>query len=180
MTGVFKRAGWASVAIIYFSLCPRAVTLAVGSPGSARSGHGGPSSNPQPFVGLVLRWPGGTVWVGLVGAGVAVGGAALVIWGLAHDYSRTLRTERMSRAAFQCARAAGIIGEVTRGLLVMLVSAYLLAAAVTDNPAHAKSLGQALRSFDRMPAGPALLLIAAAGLVCFAAFSVFEALYRDL
>ena len=30
---------------------------------------------------------------------------------------------------------------------------------MTDDPAHAKSLGEALRSFDRLPTGPALLLV---------------------
>ena len=104
----------------------------------------------------------------------------MAIWGLAHDYSKVLQTDRMSQPNFVAAQATGIAGEVARGLLVMLVSAYLLAAAVTDDPARAKSLGLALRSFNRRPGGPFLLLMAAAGLACFATYSVFEALYRDI
>jgi hypothetical protein len=179
MTSVVKRVGWAAVTMIYFGLCARAVSLAVGSSGSGGPG-GGASSNPRPFVGVVLRWPGGPAWVGVTGAGIAIGGAAMVVWGLAHDYSKVLQTDRMSRRAFLASLATGIAGEVTRGLLVILVSVYLLSASVTDDPARAKSLGQALRSFDRLPAGPVLLLAAAAGLACFAAYSVFEAVYRDI
>lgn len=159
-------------------LCTRAVTLAVGA--SSGGSGGGATSNPGPFVGDVLRWPGGPVWAGLAGAGIAIGGATMAIWGLAHDYSKVLQTNRMSPPAFVAAQATGIAGEVARGLLVMLVSVYLLSAAVTDDPARAKSLGQALRSFDRAPGEPFLLLIAATGLACFAAYSVFEALYRDI
>ncbi len=148
MRSAIKRVGWAAVAVIYFGLCARAVSLAVGSSSSGGSG-GGASSNPQPLVGAVLRWPGGPAWVGLAGAGIAIGGAAMAIWGLAHDYSKVLQTDRMSQPNFVAAQATGIAGEVARGLLVMLVSAYLLSAAVTDDPARAKSLGLALRSFDR-------------------------------
>ncbi len=179
VTSAVKRIGWAVVAAIYFGLCARAVTLALGTSRPGSSG-GGASSNPQPFVGVVLRWPGGPVWVGLAGAGITIGGAAMAIWGLAHDYSKILRPGRVSQAGFQAYRATATAGEVARGLLVMLVSVYLLRAAATNDPARAKSVGQALRSFDRLPAGPVLLLAAAAGLACFAASSVFEALYRDI
>ena len=172
-----KRVGWAAVAIIYFGLCARAITLALGS---GSGGGGGTSSKPQPVVAVVLRWPAGPVWVGLVGVVIAACGAALVVWGFAHDYSETLDRRRMSEWAFQAARATGIAGDASRGMLIVLVSVYLLAAAVTDNPAHAKGLGQALRSFARLPSGPALLLVAAAGLACFAVYSIFEALYRQV
>jgi hypothetical protein len=178
MKVVATRAGWAAVAVLYFGLCVRAVTLAAGS--SATGTSGGASSNPRPLVGVVLRWPGGPAWLGLAGVALAVGGAALAIWGLAHDYSEVLSRDRMSGLAFAVARATGIAGEVTRGLLIVLVSVFLLTAAVTNDPAQAKSLGQALRAFDRLPPGPGLLLAAAAGLAAFAAYSVFEALYRDL
>jgi hypothetical protein len=63
----------------------------------------------------------------------------MAIWGLAHDYSKVVQTDRMSPPAFVAAQATGIAGEVARGLLVMLVSVYLLSAAVTDDPARAKA-----------------------------------------
>jgi hypothetical protein len=69
-------------------------------------------------------------------------------------------------------------GDAARGLLVLLLSIYLLEAAVTNNPSRAKGAGQALGALDRLPAGPALLLLVAAGLGCFALYSLFEARYR--
>lgn len=77
----------------------------------------------------------------------------------------------------RAATVAATAGDLARGLLVVLVSAYLLAAAATDDPSRSKSLGAALRSFERLPAGPAILALAAAGLASFAAYSALEAVY---
>ncbi len=172
-----KRVGWAFVGVVYFSLCGQAIALAVSSNSGGSSGNG-PSSHPQPLVGTVLRWPAGAVWVGLGGAAIAISGAALAIWGITHDYSDVLETDRMSRGKFLAAQVSGAVGEATRGLLIILVAVYLFAAAVDNNPSRAKSLSQALLSFARLPAGPALLFLAAVGLASFAIYSVFEALYR--
>ncbi|HUC14926.1 MAG TPA: DUF1206 domain-containing protein [Acidimicrobiales bacterium] len=170
----FERVAWAAAALVYVGLCAQAVALAVGSGG----GGGGTTSRPQPFVAYVLRWPAGPLWVGLVGAGLAIGGLGLAVWGFVHDYGHALDTNRVRGVAFQVARATGMAGDAARGLLVLLVSVYLLEAAATNDPSRAKGAGQALSSFDRLQAGPALLLIAAFGLACFAVYSVFEALYR--
>jgi Domain of Unknown Function (DUF1206) len=174
-----ERAGWICTAIVYLVLCGQAVSQVVSS-GGAGSGGGGPSSHPQPFVATVLKWPAGPVWVGLAGAVLAVGGAALAVWGGMHDYAQVLEEHRMRRWAFHAAQVSGFIGEATRGLLVVLISLYLLAAAVADNPSRAKSPNGALLSFERLPAGRPVLVVAAAGLLCFAVYSVLEALYRRL
>lgn len=176
-TSVLQRAGWAAVGGLYLILCWRATELAVGPSSGA---GGGVSAHPQPLVAAVLRWPGGPGWVGLGGAALAAGGIALLVWGCAHDYSKTLDTNRLGGVRYQLARAAGIAGEAARGALVALVAVYLLEAAVKDQPSQARSLGGALYSFDRLTAGAALLLLAAVGLACFAIYSVFEAKYRQL
>jgi hypothetical protein len=169
-----ERVAWAGAALLYVGLCAQAIALALGSGG----GGGGATSRPQPFVAQVLRWPAGPVWVGLVGAGLGIGGLGLLVWGFVHDYSHALDTARARGFTFQVARATGMAGDAARGLLVLLVSVYLLESAATDDPSRAKGAGQALSSFDRLTVGPALLLVAAFGLACFAMYSVFEALYR--
>ncbi len=174
--GAFKRAGWVASAVVYFFLCGQAAFLALSSTGAGSGG--GPSSHPQPLVATVLKWPGGPVWVGLAGGGIAIAGAALVVWGCLHDYSEVLETDRMGRSGFRAAQVSGVLGEAARGLLIVLVAVYLLSAAVADNPSRAKSLNGALLSFDQLSVGPMLLLMAVVGLASFAVYSVFEALYR--
>jgi hypothetical protein len=173
-----ERIGWAATGVLYLLLCGQAVALVITSAHPGSSGSGGASSHPQPWVAMVLRWPAGPVWVGLAGLVVAVSGLVLLVWGAVHDYSEILDTERMSPAKLRVAQATGIAGEAARGLLIILVSAYLLAAAVTDRPQEAKSLDQALHAFAKLPAGPPLLLVVAVGLACFALYSLFEAFYR--
>ncbi len=175
--GLLQRAGWAVIGGLYIVLCWRAAGLAVNP---ASSSGGGASQHPQPLVATVLRWPGGPGWVGLAGAALALGGLGLAVWGWVHDYSKALDARRLRGVAYQVARATGVAGEAARGALVVLVAVYLLDAAVRDEPSQAKSLGGALFSFYRAPAGTALLLLAAAGLVCFAVYSGFEARYRKL
>ena len=174
---LLQRAGWAAIGGLYLVLCWRAAELAINP---ALGSGGGASQHPEPLVATMLRWPGGPGWVGLAGAALAVGGIGLVAWGCSHDYSKTLDSRRLHGVAYQVARATGMAGEAARGALVVLVAVYLLDAAVRDQPSRAKSLGGALYIFNRLPAGTALLLLAAAGLACFAVYSAFEARYRKL
>jgi Domain of Unknown Function (DUF1206) len=177
-TTALKRAGYLCGAGVYFFLCAQAVTLVFAS--SSAGSSGGASSHPQPFVATVLKWPAGPVWVGLVGAAIAFGAAALIIWSIFHDYSEVLETDRMPGGVFGAAVVTGVMGEAARGFLIGLVSVYLVSAAIDDNPSRAKSLDQALFSFSRLPVGPSVLLMAAAGLACFSAYSVIEALFRRI
>ena len=174
-----ERVGRALTAAVYYGLCAQAVGLMVGS-GSPGGGGGGVSSHPQPLVAQALRWPAGPAWVALVGIGVGAGGMALAVWGCAHDPSSTFGRGRLSQRWLRAVRVAGAAGDATRGLLTVLLSVYLVRAAVSDNPAKAKSLDQALHAFARLPAGPGLLALAAAGLACFAGYSVAEALRREV
>jgi len=171
-----KRAGLGAVAVVYAFLSYQAVRLAV-SPSSSGGGNG-VSAHPQPFVASVLRWPGGPLWAGALGAALAMGGLSLAVWGCLHDYRNELDRSRIGPGTERAVGLTGAVGEVTRGLLVALVSAFLLAAGVTDNPRRAKSLDQALRSFGHRAGGPEVLALAALGLACFAVFSGLEALYR--
>lgn len=173
-----ERTGWATAGAVYGALCVRAVLLAASS--DSGGGGGGASAHPQPWVAVALRWPAGPLWVGAAGVVAGGSGVALAVWGVAHDYGRVIDERRSGHRKLQVARALGIVGEVVRGLLIVLVSAYLVSAAVRDNPSQAKSLGQALSSFHRTGAGPELLAVAALGLASFGAYSCFEALYRDI
>jgi hypothetical protein len=120
------------------------------------------------------------VYVGLCAAGFVGGGLALLLWGWAHDYARTLETSRMTRRMFDAARVTGIVGDTVRGLLIGLIGVYLLTSAVTDNPRKVKGLDQALQALAHKPFGVWLLSLAAAGLFSFGLFSAFEARYRRI
>ncbi|MHB1585044.1 MAG: DUF1206 domain-containing protein [Acidimicrobiales bacterium] len=168
-----RRAGWLAIAAVYLGLLVEAAELVAGSGAS-----GGPSSHPAPYVAAVLRWPGGPGWVGLGGVAVVAAGVALAAWGVTHDYRRELTAGSLGRRTLLLVRGAGAIGNVTRGSLATLLGAFLVAGAVTDDPAKAKSLDAALLALSHQPYGPALLGLIGAGLLAYAAFSVAEASAR--
>jgi mannose/fructose/N-acetylgalactosamine-specific phosphotransferase system component IIC len=105
-------------------------------------------------------------------------GVALAVWACLHDFDQAFETWRMSRAAYFGARASQIFGDITRGVLIVLIGIYILVGAVTDDPNHAKSLGEVLKTIARQAYGGWLLGIGALGLLAFGVSSIFEALYR--
>jgi hypothetical protein len=169
-----KRIGWFAISAVYFALFGQAISLILGSGGSG----GGPTSQPSPFVGRALRWPGGPELVGLAAVAVIGSGIALAVWACLHDFDQAFETSRMSRGAYFGARASQIFGDITRGVLIVLIGIYILVGAVTDDPNHAKSLGEVLKTIARQAYGGWLLGIGALGLLAFGVSSIFEALYR--
>lgn len=176
MESAAKRIGWLAIAVVYLILFAQAVSLIAGSGGTS----GGLTAQPTPFVGRTLRWPGGPELVGLAAVALICSGIGLAVWAFAHNFDEDYDTRRMSRGAYFGARASQILGDVTRGALVVLIGVYLLVGAVTDDPIHVKSLGQALQTLARRPDGTWLIGAAAVGLFAFAVSSIFESLYRKL
>ena len=170
-----RRLGSLGIAIVYVGLLVRAVQLA-----SGHATSGGASANPTPTVVRVMRWPGGTEIVGVFGIALLASGAGLAVWGVAHRYSESLALERVSRPWQQVIRTLGAVGNVTRGFLVALVGGFFLDTAITDDPAHAKGVDQALQALVHHPFGALLIGLVALGLLCFGVYSFAEARLRRL
>lgn len=171
----WTRVGWLASGLVYVSFCVEAVQLAAG----AASG-GGSDFNPRPFAAAVLRWPAGAELVGACGFVVAGAGIALGVWGVVHDYGQVLERDRLSSRELLVARLAGAVGDVARGLLVVLAASYLVDAAVTAKPGHAKSLDAAIQSLVGYPAGRELLGALAVGMLVYACYSLIEVRYRQI
>lgn len=179
----WKRFGWLVIAAVYASLLAQAVSILVSARstgnGSGQSGSGGgPSSRPTPYAARILRWPGGPELLGLLAVVLLVVGIALAIWALTRDYGRILNERRMPPWSRVVARATGILGNLTRAVLLALVALYLLLGAVQGAPSKVKALDQLLQTTVRQPLGPLWVALIAAGLATYALYSVFETLYR--
>ncbi|MFJ3176499.1 DUF1206 domain-containing protein [Streptomyces roseus] len=72
----------------------------------------------------------------------------------------------------------GIVGGVACGVVAAGAGLSILPAAVRYDPSQAKGLDETLRSFAATPAGPALLIAAAVGLLLFGLYSFCEARWR--
>lgn len=139
------------------------------------SGH--PSEeDPSGPTARVLDVPAGRTLVAVVGAVLFVGGVVQAVRGLRQDFLGKLRVPAGWMRTL--VKGAGAAGNVGRGSVYALVGWFLLQAAVTYDPQKAKSLDEALKSLADRSYGTALLLLAAVGLLSFAAWSFLEARYH--
>ena len=175
LRGAGRRLSSFFVAIIYVGLCVRAIELVGGHPAS-----GGVSSNPEPWIAKVMRWSGGTTAIGVVGAIFVGAGVTLGAWGVLHHYERHLALERLRHPWRTVVKVLGALGDLARGSILALVGIYLLEAAITSNPAQAKSVDQALRSLVHHPYGALAIALIGLGLLSFGVFSFFDARLRRI
>ncbi len=173
--GAVKRIGSLAIAVIYFGLLARAIELATG-----QSTSGGASSNPEPLVVRVLRWPAGKEIVGVGGAALVTAGVGLGLWGIIHRYSKSLALERLSRGWRRTVRTLGSLGDLARGFLLALVGVYLISTAATGNPSQVKGLDQALKALVHRSYGVIVIGSVALGLLFFGLYSFFDARLRRL
>lgn len=166
----WTRGGWFAISALYVGLCVSVIQLMAGS-----SANGGPAQHPSSFATNVLHLFLGPVLLGLLAATLAIGGIILVLWGVGHDYAKSLQTEQMSKPTRNLARWSGIIGNASRGVAVALVAWSLFDAAVSDNPDRAKSLDAALHMLAGSPPGAVLLVAVGAGFLSFGLHSIIEA-----
>jgi hypothetical protein len=135
----------------------------------------GPAQHPSSFATIVLHLFLGRLLLGLIAASLAIRGIALFIWGVGHDYGKSLKTEKMSELTRSVARWSGIIGNASRGAAVALVSWSLFGSAVSDDPDRAKSLDAALHMLAGSLPGAVLLVAIGAGFLSFGLHSIIEA-----
>ena len=76
--------------------------------------------------------------------------------------------------------AVGRVGLIARSVVFGLAGYFLLQAAISYDPRDAVGLDGVLARVHREPFGTVLLALVAAGLLVFAAYSLFEARYRRL
>jgi hypothetical protein len=143
-------------------------------------GSGGSSSAPSKATGGVLGWPGGAVIVAIGGGALIAISAYQAYYAWRGQFAQDAKVGDMSPLERRTFMVLGRIGLIARALVFLLVGYFLLKAAVDFNPRDAVGLDGVLARVHREPFGPWLLGIVAAGLLVFAAYSLFEARYRRL
>ncbi len=146
-------------------------------------GLGAPKSSNKQSVDLtstVMRQPGGRVLVGIVGL-VLIGVGVWLAWrAFERKFLSELRTGEMSPQTRKVVTFLGRWGGIARGIVFGAAGLFLLIAAATANAHKAKGIDATLRAFTKTPAGPWLLVLVAAGLVLFGAYSWAESRWRKV
>jgi hypothetical protein len=130
------------------------------------------------WTSRVMELPGGRTLVGLVGAGVVIGGLVMSVRGLKQDFEEKLKP--VPKELRLPVRVVGTVGLVCRGLVFAAVGGFAVAAALTYDPAKARGLDDAVKTIAGWPLGNLLIGLAALGLLCFGLWSFAEARWRKI
>ena len=156
--------------LAYAALCVTAIGILIGA--------GGGGGDPDKATGGVLGWPAGQVLVGLAGL-VFIGVAAdQGRKGVKREFLEESKTEQMGPRMRPVFTAVGVAGHLARMVVFALIGVFVVKAAITYDADEAIGLDGALAKLGHSAYGPVALGVVAAGLVCFAAYSVLDARYR--
>jgi Domain of Unknown Function (DUF1206) len=144
--------------------------------GSSSSG----SSEPSHAAAGVLGWPGGAVIVAVAGAVLIAISLYQVYDACRGKFAEDSKLREMSPVERRAFMLLGHVGLAARALVFVLVGYFLVKTAIDFNPRDTVGLDGALARVHHEPFGPWLLGLAAAGLLVFAVYSLFEARYRRL
>jgi hypothetical protein len=156
--------------LAYTALCVTAIGILIGA------GSGG--GDPDEATGGVLGWPAGRVLVGLAGLAFIGVAADQGYKGVKRRFLEDSKTEQMGPRMRPVFTAVGVGGHLSRMVVFALIGVFLVRAAIDYDPDAAVGLDGALAKLGHSSYGPVALGVVAAGLVCFAAYSVLDARYR--
>lgn len=165
--GLAIRAGLLVSATIHAALAIFALDLIAGG--------GGGGDGTQDWTADLMAQPFGRWLVGLIGIAVIGGGIAQIVKGWTARFERHFRPDALRHGWVQPVSRFGLIA---RGIVFVMIGAFLVLAAWQADPQEARGLGGALSTLQAQPYGSFLLGIVALGLLAFGVYSLVEAAYR--
>jgi hypothetical protein len=116
--------------------------------------------------------------VAAIGAGLVLGGVALVVTGLTRRFRKNMKLSQMGARTRPVVTFLGVVGTTARGAVFATIGGFFLDAAKTFDASKAKGLDQTLREIVRQPGGRTILVAIGVGLVLFGLYSWCEARWR--
>jgi hypothetical protein len=152
--------------LVYAALCLTALGVAV----HARSSAGGST-----WTRTVRDWPAGPWVIGVVAIVTIAYGANHARRGFAERHAEHLSGHGRSGETGFAYVALGKIGYVGKGIAIAVVGGLMLVGALTHDPSQSGNLDHALRTLLSFPFGRGLVVLIAAGLLCFGVFCLARA-----
>lgn len=156
-----------SLVFIYGSV---AATFAAFAGGTGRDS----GDRTSDFSAAVVASPAGAPALGAVGALILGIGAYFVFKGSARRFRPELKYFEDTRRG-HLLNALGVAGHIGKGVALFLVGLLFIAAAVNHQPEESTGLDGSLQALLDYPFGAPLILVIAAGLICYGIFALARA-----
>lgn len=170
---LFDRVSNLAGGLVYLGFCALAVRVLTGSAGNqTRQQH-------KTAAG-VLGWPGGREIVGAAGVVLIVICLQQIYVAWTGGFAQESKTGEMGREEQHVFMAAGRTGLIARSVVFALSGYFLIRTAIDFHVSRGIGVDGALAEVHHQPFGNVLLVLAGAGLLVFAGFSVLEARRRRL
>ena len=129
------------------------------------------------WTAWLLSHPFGQGLTVMVGLGIAIGGLALAVQAIRRKFGDNVREAHKEKKWIVVFGRAGF---AARGVVLVLVGAFLIKAAWQYDPDQATGIAGALQALQGTSYGSPLLGITAIGLACFGIFELGQAARRRL
>ncbi|MGH3508027.1 MAG: DUF1206 domain-containing protein [Nocardioidaceae bacterium] len=166
----FQRLGSAGKAVLYAVLGFSALKVAIGSSSS---------SNEDSMTRKLLDLPGGQAIVMGIGAVIIVVAVVHLQRGFTASFGKHLDVGALSGASGSVVKRLGQVGYIAKGIALGVLGGLFVWAGATYDADKAGGLDTALRTLLDATAGPFLLVVVAAGIVCFGVYCFAWARYAD-
>jgi hypothetical protein len=172
--GRLRRVSTGGQGLLYLAMGAATTSFLLGSRGT------GSEQQQRSTAGKVIDLPFGRALLAVVGLVVLAMCTWQVVVAVGGHYADSLKHEEMGEQARRATQVTARIGIPARALAVAPVGLFLLVAAARADPEQAKGLDALLLQASRNPVGRVLVVLAAAGFVVFAVYSLLEARYRQV
>lgn len=128
----------------------------------------------------MLAQPFGAWLVGAAGAGLLLFGVSQLVHAWKAKLDDQLELAQLDPGQRTWVVRVSRVGIAARGLVLLLIGAFVVQAAVEFDPSEAEGVGGALRSLEQAPYGSWLLGSVALGLAAYGVYELVRARYRRI
>lgn len=168
------RVGYGVSAIVYATLAWSALSYAT-SPASSSDPNSSEDARVERFTRQVMEHTGGRWLVGIVGVGVAAIGVFFIVRGVTANFRKELESRGVGPLSHETIVRLGRVGWIGRGVMMIVVGAFVTRAALHFRPDEAKGIDGSLREAAGSGVGTAIVLFVALTLIVYGAFCVISA-----
>ncbi len=175
LQGIIKRSVAIGLGLFYLGLAVSAIEIVV-------SASRGPESSQaeETFISILIAIPlFGSVFLGLVGIGVMIGGASECYNGLSGKFQENYKLWKISGPHLWLIKILGILSFSARAVLLIILGFFFVRAALFGE-GRAVGLDAALMTLLQSGYGQTLVFLAAVGLIGHGILAFYEARYRRI